>query len=111
LNELDCETRIAANGPAVLLLGDAFKPHLALPDIGLPGMNAYELARLLRQLVAQCASASSALATPVKRLSLFVLTHAGGHCAACPTGLSMPEAPHECSSKSPTRSRLPFRSK
>jgi signal transduction histidine kinase/ActR/RegA family two-component response regulator len=49
LNELGCETRIAADGPAALLLVDAFKPHLALLDIGLPGMNGYELARRLRQ--------------------------------------------------------------
>jgi signal transduction histidine kinase/DNA-binding response OmpR family regulator len=49
LNELGCETRIAADGPTALLLVDAFQPRLALLDIGLPGMNGYELARQLRQ--------------------------------------------------------------
>jgi CheY-like chemotaxis protein len=34
---------------AALALVDAFQPHLALLDIGLPGMNGYELARQLRQ--------------------------------------------------------------
>jgi signal transduction histidine kinase len=49
LNELGCETRIAGDGPAALAMVEAFQPHLALLDIGLPGMNGYELARQLRQ--------------------------------------------------------------
>jgi len=41
-------TRIAHDGPSALLLADHFRPEVALLDIGLPAMDGYELARLLR---------------------------------------------------------------
>jgi PAS domain S-box-containing protein len=39
----------AADGPAALAVADAVKPTTALVDIGLPGMDGYELGRRLRQ--------------------------------------------------------------
>ena len=44
------EVAVALDGPAALELASKFRPDLALIDIGLPGMNGYELARRLRQL-------------------------------------------------------------
>jgi signal transduction histidine kinase len=43
------DTRIAYDGPSALQLAKEFKPELALLDIGLPAMDGYELARLLRR--------------------------------------------------------------
>ncbi len=42
------EVRIAHDGPSALELAEEFKPDAALLDIGLPGLNGYELARKLR---------------------------------------------------------------
>jgi len=42
------ETRIAADGPAAVEAAKAFRPHLALVDLGLPGFDGYEVARRLR---------------------------------------------------------------
>jgi CheY-like chemotaxis protein/two-component sensor histidine kinase len=42
------EVRIALDGPSALELAEEFKPDAALLDIGLPGLNGYELARKLR---------------------------------------------------------------
>jgi CheY-like chemotaxis protein len=42
------EVRTAADGPAALAHLDNFIPALAILDIGLPGMDGYELARHLR---------------------------------------------------------------
>jgi signal transduction histidine kinase/CheY-like chemotaxis protein len=43
------DARLAYDGPDAVELALAFKPQVALLDIGLPGMNGYELARQLRQ--------------------------------------------------------------
>jgi CheY-like chemotaxis protein len=43
------EPRVAHDGPAALELAKAFAPELAFLDIGLPGMNGYELAERLRR--------------------------------------------------------------
>lgn len=43
------EVRTAADGREALKLAAEFEPQLVLSDIGLPGMNGYELARALRQ--------------------------------------------------------------
>ena len=43
------EVRTAANGAEALRLAAEFEPQLVLSDIGLPGMNGYELAQALRQ--------------------------------------------------------------
>jgi len=42
------EVAIAHDGPAALTLAQAFRPERALVDIGLPGMDGFELARRLR---------------------------------------------------------------
>lgn len=43
------EVRIALDGPAALAAAREFCPEVVLIDIGLPGMNGYEVARNLRQ--------------------------------------------------------------
>lgn len=42
------ETRTALDGQAALEAAQVFRPELILLDIGLPGMNGYEVARRLR---------------------------------------------------------------
>jgi CheY-like chemotaxis protein len=44
------EAREAADGPAALAAAGPFCPDAALLDLGLPGMDGYELARHLRAL-------------------------------------------------------------
>ena len=41
--------RIAHEGPAAVEEAVRFRPEVALLDIGLPGMNGYEVARQLRE--------------------------------------------------------------
>jgi CheY-like chemotaxis protein len=43
------EVAVARNGREALEMAASFKPETALVDIGLPGMDGYELARLLRK--------------------------------------------------------------
>ncbi len=43
------EVRIAHDGPSAIVSALAFKPELMLLDIGLPGMDGYEVARRLRE--------------------------------------------------------------
>ena len=43
------DVRTAHEGTAALKLAPAFKPDIVLLDIGLPGLNGYEVATLLRQ--------------------------------------------------------------
>jgi PAS domain S-box-containing protein len=47
------EVRVAYDGPAALDLAKEFRPALAFLDIGMPGMDGYDLARLLRQQLGQ----------------------------------------------------------
>lgn len=47
LQGYSCQT--AYDGPTALTLALKFKPHIALLDIGLPGMDGYEMARELRK--------------------------------------------------------------
>ena len=44
------EVAVAEEGPTALALVATFRPHIALIDIGLPGMNGYELARRIRDV-------------------------------------------------------------
>jgi PAS domain S-box-containing protein len=43
------EVRVAYEGEAAVLVAEAFKPQVVLLDIGMPGMDGYEVGRLLRQ--------------------------------------------------------------
>jgi CheY-like chemotaxis protein len=43
------EVRVAYEGEAALLVAEAFKPQVVLLDIGMPGMDGYEVGRTLRQ--------------------------------------------------------------
>jgi CheY-like chemotaxis protein len=43
------EVEVAYDGGAVLDIAAAFQPHVVILDIGLPHLNGYELARILRQ--------------------------------------------------------------
>ena len=42
------ETRVADSGPAALEILGGFEPALAFLDIGMPGMNGYEVAKRIR---------------------------------------------------------------
>jgi len=44
------EVQVAADGPSALKLATAFRPHLALLEIRLPGGDGYEVARRLRTI-------------------------------------------------------------
>ncbi len=44
------EARTAENGPEALRIAANWKPDLVLVDLGMPGMNGYEIASCLRQL-------------------------------------------------------------
>jgi CheY-like chemotaxis protein len=48
LKLLGHDVRIAGDGPSALEVDAAFHPDLVLLDIGLPGMDGYEVARRLR---------------------------------------------------------------
>ncbi|HEY3391102.1 MAG TPA: ATP-binding protein, partial [Lacipirellulaceae bacterium] len=48
LSQAGCETKVAQDGPAALEAADAFRPRVVLLDIGLPGLDGYEVARRLR---------------------------------------------------------------
>ena len=43
------EVTVALDGPSALEIAVAFRPHAILLDLGLPGMDGYEVARRLRQ--------------------------------------------------------------
>jgi CheY-like chemotaxis protein len=48
LRLLQLEVRVAYDGPAALTAAQEFIPNVVLLDIGLPGMDGYEVARQLR---------------------------------------------------------------
>jgi signal transduction histidine kinase/CheY-like chemotaxis protein len=66
LRETGFEVRIAADGKSALAAMDAFRPELAILDIGLPDMDGYELARALIAIAGE------------SRLKLVALTGYGG---------------------------------
>jgi signal transduction histidine kinase/DNA-binding response OmpR family regulator len=49
LQQIGSQVRIAHDGLAALAAAQAFEPEIVLLDIGLPGMDGYEVARRLRQ--------------------------------------------------------------
>jgi len=49
LEMLGAEVRVAYDGPSALEVLNDFRPSIMLLDIGLPGMDGYELARRVRQ--------------------------------------------------------------
>jgi CheY-like chemotaxis protein len=44
------EVRVAHSGPAALAMVGDFQPDLVFLDIGMPGMDGYEVARRMRQV-------------------------------------------------------------
>jgi len=42
------EVGVAFDGPSALEVAESFRPEVVLMDIGLPGMNGYQVARSLR---------------------------------------------------------------
>ena len=50
LQLLGADVRVAYSGAAALAVLTGFKPHLALVDIGMPGMDGHETARQIRNL-------------------------------------------------------------
>jgi CheY-like chemotaxis protein len=63
------ETRLAHDGPSALEAAAAFRPDVALLDIGLPGLDGYQVAHHLRQ--SDCGGAA--------RMTLVALTGYGQH--------------------------------
>ena len=59
------EAIVAKDGPSALTIALTFEPDMALVDIGLPGMDGYEVARQLRK------------ASPGRDLYLMALTGYG----------------------------------
>lgn len=49
LKALEHDCKITHDGPSALAEAETFRPDLVLLDIGLPGMNGYEVARRMRQ--------------------------------------------------------------
>ena len=49
LRVLGNDVRTAASGPEALRIAKEYRPEIVLLDIGLPGMNGYEVARALRR--------------------------------------------------------------
>lgn len=50
VQSLGLEARTACDGPAALAAIPGFKPERIIIDLGLPGMDGYELARAIRKL-------------------------------------------------------------
>ncbi len=50
LGRAGAQTRAVYDGPSALAALPAFKPHIVILDIGMPGMDGYELARSIREI-------------------------------------------------------------
>ena len=44
------EVRVAGDGPATLEISNDFRPQVVFLDLGMPGMDGYQIARRLRQM-------------------------------------------------------------
>jgi CheY-like chemotaxis protein len=53
LSLLDYDVRTAENAESALSIAAGFQPHLVLSDIGLPGMDGYQLAPELRRIAGE----------------------------------------------------------
>ncbi|MFU8814160.1 MAG: ATP-binding protein [Pseudomonadales bacterium] len=53
LQDLGYEVRVALDGHSGLIIAEAFQPHTVLLDLGLPGLDGYEVARRLRERFGQ----------------------------------------------------------
>ncbi|MVW79873.1 ATP-binding protein [Bordetella sp. 02P26C-1] len=49
LESFGAQVQVAADGPSALAMLDAFQPEVIMLDIGMPGMNGYEVARRVRE--------------------------------------------------------------
>ena len=49
LNLLGNDVRLAHDGPSAIAIAQAFRPEFVLLDIGLPGMDGYQVASMLRE--------------------------------------------------------------
>src|SRR6185503_16924567 len=49
LNFMGSDVRVALSGPAALEIMTSYKPNVVLLDIGMPGMDGYEVANQVRQ--------------------------------------------------------------
>ncbi len=49
LEDLDCIVRLATDGGSAIQLASSFLPHVAVLDLGLPGIDGFEVARRIRQ--------------------------------------------------------------
>lgn len=52
LHSLGHEARAAYDGPSALVAVERHAPDVVIQDLGLPGMNGYDIARRMRQLAA-----------------------------------------------------------
>jgi CheY-like chemotaxis protein len=55
------EIQAAYDGPTALLIAQTFRPEIILLDIGMPGMDGYEVARRLREQTYQKITVLAAL--------------------------------------------------
>jgi CheY-like chemotaxis protein len=49
LQYLGVQTQVVNDGAAALAALDSFRPHLVLLDLGMPGLDGYDVARWMRQ--------------------------------------------------------------
>lgn len=50
LENEDFQVETAADGPSAIMLAKEFKPHLAILDVMMPGMDGFEVCRMLKKI-------------------------------------------------------------